>query len=66
MISDADLRRLENAMTKALFMMLLNSDELGLKSASFTEDDTPTLKLSFGDFTSIVVTISAKEEKTNE
>ena len=66
LISDSELRKLENAMMKDLFLILMNSD-IQLKSSTYTQDDIPKMTLKFDDET-IVVTIKAErvEKKENE
>lgn len=64
MISDKDLRDMENAMCKALFYMLLQSD-LKISGANFKNDDIPTLTLDFGS-AKVLVTLKAEKVGDNE
>ena len=65
MISDSDLRKLENEMTKALFTMFLNGD-IEFKSATYIQDDKPTMTLQFGNNDTVVVTIKAERQEEKE
>lgn len=58
-MSDDQLRRLENAIAKALFTMLLHDDSVGIKSANYLQDGNPTITLKFPEGDAVVVSVTA-------
>jgi hypothetical protein len=58
-ITDVQLKNLENDCVKALYSLILNSDA-DITSANYLNDDKATITLEFGHLETIVIEVTAK------